>query len=188
MAPVKCSAPSSRWPLPIAYLPLGQQGQRSSVAPLFFIKHLHGLRLHSYWEGNRKALFSHRIINQHIKVRKTIFNGTATLHSLLPPPFLWHQSLRRPDATNQRRFKQPTQIYTGCFRHGIKVWSSRPFLHEAGLGSWRDKATVNRGKRTASVSALSAFTPLFLSTRAAWQPGLGDRVCDNQATSHHHLV
>lgn len=168
MAPVKCSPPSSRWPLPIAYLPLGQQGQRSSVAPLFFIKHLHGLRLHSYWEGNRKALFSHRIINQHIKVRK--------------------QSLRRPDATNQRRFKQPTQIYTGCFRHGIKVWSSRPFLHEAGLGSWRDKATVNRGKRTASVSALSAFTPLFLSTRAAWQPGLGDRVCDNQATSHHHLV
>lgn len=33
-----------------------------------------------------RLFFSHRIINQHIKVRKTIFNGTATLHSLLPPP------------------------------------------------------------------------------------------------------
>lgn len=164
----KCSAPSGRWRLPIVFSPRGRQRQRSLALLLFFYETPFCSSIAAEHRG-----ISHRIPNQHIRVSKTIFNGTAPVYLLLLSPTskprkTWSLEMLQTAHTDLHRFLQM----------GHKSTARLSVLHGAEFGSWTNKDR----KKNRPVTALSAFPP------AAWQPGLGDRVCDNQAPSHQQLV
>lgn len=75
MAPVKCSAPSSRWLLPIGRLPRGPSRDKDHHSlHSFLLNTFHGWL---FCRGKKQRGVSHKIFNQPIKVHKTTLNGPA---------------------------------------------------------------------------------------------------------------
>lgn len=77
--------------------------------------------------------------------------------------FAWHQRLVRFDATNQRCFKQPTQIYSGRLKRGIKAQRT-PVLHGA-VGQIRVQETKAREQ---ACKCSECFSPSSLTAGSRW--------------------